>query len=293
MHIVGHAKNRVALHSFLEKKDLPQSYLFSGPRSIGKKLVALEFALGLVGKNEGTEISHPDILVIGAEKEEGEKGKMKQKKISVEQIRDGMLFLSRFPTIGERRVLIVDEAEELSLGASNALLKGLEEPNTTSILILVTHRPGALLPTLLSRMVPFTFHTVEKRELEDFFSHSKEKLPQFFFSLGLPGLIFRALDLPESFRQHQDLLGKLFRISTLPLRERIQLAEDLSRDEEALPLILEEWLTGMHFRVRETGDARSLQKLLLLFDRIQVDTRHIFERQGSARLFLEKILLAL
>jgi DNA polymerase-3 subunit delta' len=55
------------------------------------------------------------------------------------------------PTLGERRAVIIDPADDLEKNAVNALLKSLEEPPAGTFFLLVTHRPGRLLPTVRSR----------------------------------------------------------------------------------------------------------------------------------------------
>lgn len=292
MLLIGHKKNRSFLDSLAKKQFLPQSYLFTGPRELGKKLVACEFARKLMGEENFEQTSHPDLLILEPLHEK-EKGKVKRKRISVEAIREARLFLSRYPAQGKRRVLLIDEAEELSIGASNALLKILEEPNETSVIILITHRPGALPSTILSRVVNLSFDLVPEKELRDSFGKEGETVPDFFFSFGLPGLIVKALTEKETFTLHKEFLGKLFQISKLSLRERLVLAEHLAEDEETLIPLLEEWLTGLHFRLKERKNGTVTREFLLLLNRLQESISTLTRREGNPRLVLEKMLLSL
>lgn len=66
-------------------------------------------------------------------------------------VRDAINFLHLMPAESDWRVLIVDAADDLNRSAANALLKILEEPRPRSVLILVSHAPGRLLPTIRSR----------------------------------------------------------------------------------------------------------------------------------------------
>lgn len=291
MQIVGHQIQRKILESISVKETIPQSYLFVGPNEIGKKQVAIEFAFRLIGQEIVLGKQHPDICVVESKSEE-RGGQLKKKQIAVADVRKALFFLSRFPTLGKRRVVIIDNAEDLSLGGQNALLKVLEEPNTTSILILVTAQPGRLLPTLLSRLVPFSFDPVPSSELEVFFRERTSLPPQFFFLLGLPGLISKAICMPENFQLHQKRLSQLFRISTLSLRDRLKLAEELSNDQDTLPVLLGEWLTGLHIQFLQ-GDSARFQKKILLLERILKGNREIILRRGNARLVLENLFLAL
>ena len=77
-------------------------------------------------------------------------GKLKAQ-ITVDEARRLKGFFSLSAADGGRRVVIVDAADELNTSAANALLKLLEEPPARTTLLLVTHQPSALLPTIRSR----------------------------------------------------------------------------------------------------------------------------------------------
>lgn len=71
--------------------------------------------------------------------------------IRVDDIRSVGGFLRMTPAEGGWRVVIVDAADDMNLNAQNALLKVLEEPPANSLILLVSHAPGRLLPTIRSR----------------------------------------------------------------------------------------------------------------------------------------------
>ncbi|WP_417259114.1 DNA polymerase III subunit delta' [Celeribacter sp.] len=71
--------------------------------------------------------------------------------ISVEDVRKLNAFFHMSATDGGRRVVIVDAADEMNVSAANALLKTLEEPPKNAFLLLVSHQPSRLLPTIRSR----------------------------------------------------------------------------------------------------------------------------------------------
>jgi len=102
---------------------------------------------------------HPDVIVLeplpatADDEKNREAGKPYQRKrnISVEQVRAMQQRLTTRPTLGSRRVIVIDPADFLEKSAANALLKSLEEPPVGSFFLLVAHRPGRLLPTIRSR----------------------------------------------------------------------------------------------------------------------------------------------
>ncbi len=86
---------------------------------------------------------HPDVhhVEVGGDK----------KMIAVEQIREVVLAATFRPYEGRNKVFIIDPADALSAGGSNALLKTLEEPARDTHFILITRSPDLLLPTIRSR----------------------------------------------------------------------------------------------------------------------------------------------
>ena len=157
--VIGHERTRSLLAGAVASGRLPPSLLFSGPRGVGKRTLALAVGRALVcSRSDGPCGScgpchraatggHPDLMVLEAE----------TKVIKIDQVR-GMVreILSR-PFEARARAFIVDEAERLTDQAANALLKSLEEPPPTSHVFLITAAPQALLPTIRSRCQVFRF----------------------------------------------------------------------------------------------------------------------------------------
>lgn len=265
---------------------MPQSFLFSGPRRLGKFSVALEFAKTLTNiPVDEAYAEGGDILVIGRSEQSPADEPKASPGLSVEDIREAGEFLSRFPSTGRYRVVIIDAAERLTVSAENALLKMLEEPNSTSVIILVTHLPGKLLPTVRSRLFGVVFSPLSADEVRAFFADSDA--PDFFFSLGLPGLIAAATESPADFEKQKDLLRGLFRLSRLTWKERISLAERIAEDPDRISDLLEIWLAGLRRQqneetLRSLAFAEFLEHLLEALDRVS-------SREGNPRLLLEKL----
>ena len=99
----------------------------------------------------------PDIIVLShlpANDDEEKKctdGKPFQlrRNITIDQIRRMQRRLTTRPTLGRRRAIIIDPADDMEKGAVNALLKSLEEPPSGTFFLLVAHRPGRLLATVV------------------------------------------------------------------------------------------------------------------------------------------------
>lgn len=80
-----------------------------------------------------------------------DKGDRLSADIRVDEVRRLKSFLHLTAADGGRRVVIVDAADELNISAANALLKLLEEPPAGATLLLISHQPSGLLPTIRSR----------------------------------------------------------------------------------------------------------------------------------------------
>lgn len=149
----------------VERGRLHHAWLLAGPEGVGKATFAYraarrllgaraEASLGLLGAGPDDPVSrlvaaraHPDLLVL----ERGAEEARSKRVIAVDEARRLPEFFAKSPSIAPWRVAIIDAADDLNDAAANAVLKTLEEPPRRGVLLLVSHRPGALLPTLRSR----------------------------------------------------------------------------------------------------------------------------------------------
>jgi DNA polymerase III subunit delta' len=137
------------------------AWILAGRRGLGKHEFALAAARELVATGRDTPVSEndPDVQVLShlpkddKEAKKAEKGEAFETKrnIAIDQVRAMQSRLTTRPTLGEYRAIIINPADDLERNAANALLKSLEEPPAGTFFLLVTHRPGMLLPTIRSR----------------------------------------------------------------------------------------------------------------------------------------------
>ncbi len=148
------------------------SYLFTGPKGVGKTMTARFFAMAVnclstasrpCGRCEACvkilKNIHPDFLTLSPEP--------KKQTISIEQIRLIQETLVFAPYEGKRRVVIIEPADRLGPEAANALLLTLEAPPAHTIFILVTATPYALLNTIRSRCQVIRFAPLSQKALLD------------------------------------------------------------------------------------------------------------------------------
>jgi DNA polymerase-3 subunit delta' len=168
----GHDEPWRQWRAALAGQRMHHAWILSGRRGVGKAAFALAAARELVGG--AVTGDHPDILVLthppkdDKEAEKRDEGKPYEKKrnIPIDDVRAMQRRLTTRPTLGERRAVIIDPADDLEGNASNALLKSLEEPPRGTFFLLVAHRIGRLLPTIRSRCRVLRFPAVPDAEID-------------------------------------------------------------------------------------------------------------------------------
>jgi DNA polymerase-3 subunit delta' len=176
MTLAGHEEPWREWHAALAGPRLHHGWILSGRRGVGKASFALQAARELVAEAGEAQPkgNHADIILLqplpatAEDEKKREEGKPYQLKrnITVDQVRAMQQRLTTRPTLGSRRAIVIDPADDLEKGAANALLKSLEEPPAGTFFFLVAHRLGRLLPTLRSRCRVLPFPRVEAAEID-------------------------------------------------------------------------------------------------------------------------------
>lgn len=174
--LIGQEKAEAAFLEAFTAERLHHGWLLSGPRGIGKATLAWRIARFLLSQplDDGDSLfgapqgpttldTAPDLPIcrrIAALSEPGlfllrhgwdEKKKRLRTEITVNEVRKLHGFFALSAAEGGRRVVIVDSADAMNTSAANALLKLLEEPPARATLLLISHQPARLLPTIRSR----------------------------------------------------------------------------------------------------------------------------------------------
>ena len=157
--IIGNKKIIDMLQKSYDMGKLSHAYLFEGSDHIGKKTVALEFCKLVLDDATGDVEKNPDLIILDSDED--------RKQIIIEQIRELEKKISLYPYASKYKVAIIEKADTMTKAAANAILKTLEEPSKTTILILLTSNSGNLLDTIKSRCQIVKFLPVEKKILEN------------------------------------------------------------------------------------------------------------------------------
>ncbi len=168
--IVGQEHVTRTLANAIKSNRVAHAYIFSGVRGVGKTTTARILAKALNCANgptptpdnscdsckaiaEGTSL---DVLEIDAASNRG-----------IDQIRELREMVRYAPAASRYKVVILDEAHQLTDEASNALLKTLEEPPERVVFILATTQPEDLGDTIKSRAQLFQFRLLSFQEISD------------------------------------------------------------------------------------------------------------------------------
>lgn len=275
--LIGHRDLEQLCLQKWQKNIMPHSLLLCGPQGIGKATFAFRLARFILNGGQGAGAlfgpedlssdaesaaskriaanAHGDLLVVEAED---------KKIIKIESVRKVSDFLSLTSAESGWQVVIIDSADDLNHNAANALLKTLEEPPAQSLILLISHNPGKLLPTIRSRCRKLAFQplgesdfaktlqlvepTIEPHEIKGLFE----------LSFGSPGL---ALTLRHAKGEalYQQLLQTLASAPQLDMKaatSMIQSAADAKKPDI--------WFSWKH------GWEKMLQQIILLQSQIAI-----------------------
>lgn len=281
------------------KGSVNHAYIFSGPEHVGKFALAKIFALGAIA---GLELSRDvdvfnkdallDLIIVKPEIVE-KNNVSKQRDISIESIRDAKNGLSLFPYHGKYKVLIIDDAHKMNGSAQNGLLKVLEEPNQTTIIILVTHEIDRILPTILSRSQVINFALVEDQDMREVFAGDREFSHECIeLSIGRPGLARFLNENDEEKIFRSQAIKEFTRIKKGSLNDKFKLADEFSKDVIRTLDRLNMWMWEMR-KIANNSDAQERSSAYANIEKIQKSIATLKRTNANTKLVLETLFMDL
>ncbi len=197
--LIGQQSAEAAFLDAFNTGKLHHGWLLSGPRGVGKATLAWRIARFLLATPDSDggmfdlpppttldiDPEHPVARRIASGAESGLKSvtrslnpdtKRMRKQIVVDDIRSLNGFFQMSAADGGRRVVIIDDADEMNPNAANALLKMLEEPPARATLLLISHQPSALLPTIRSRCRTLRLGTLNADQMAKALAQSEAEI---------------------------------------------------------------------------------------------------------------------
>ena len=223
------------LQSAMKRDRVPHAYLFHGIQGVGKKTTAQALAQALNCRENNADFcgrcpsclkigrgSHPDVVVIEPE------GIF----IKLNKIREIQHQIQFRPFEGKKRVFIITDADRMNDESANALLKTLEEPRPSNILILTTCRVHKLPQTIVSRCQKIRFNPIRPEIITSFLRDrvSMDAQPARTIASSAGGSIGKALQMgKESFL---DFKNDMIEMLSTPL-SLLSLADSFGKDRES------------------------------------------------------------
>ncbi|MEI7639931.1 MAG: hypothetical protein WCJ46_00265 [bacterium] len=182
--ITGNSKVKDILLKIIKEEKHGKPYIFYGDENLGKTFAAVQFGKALncltpksdadacdtcancklidkiffdLDEDGFQKNPHPDTLYINTLRAE----------IRIDTIKDKLIEINTYRAIKlKKKILIVQDAEKMNVGASNSILKELEEPGEKVVIILVVNDIGKILPTIISRCTKIDFIKASEAEIE-------------------------------------------------------------------------------------------------------------------------------
>lgn len=302
--IVGHRKQLEMLSDDLRRNQLAHAYLLAGPADLGKLAIAKAFALAIqtegLNEEEAYQLRalidkgvHADTLLLQAGPE--------AESIKIVDIRNVMMNL-QMTGDSRRRILVVEDIDRMTIEASNAMLKILEEPPSKVMFIFTSSNPKALLETILSRVRRLDFQLMSNQDmfsaLKNRYRLAEEKKIYRVLELA-QGRIAKAIKLMETsehFQAYEDIYQQIKNfLANHDVAAAFSLIAQIHPDPLLVQIFLE--IAFMVFRedlkVATANADREAQRIVTVkLDKL-MEVKKLSETNVNSRLLLENFILNL
>lgn len=324
---IGNERAVAAIDRAVASGSPQHAYLFAGPERVGKATLALRLAQALNCTEKGERPcgecsscrriasgAHADVFTVTVEPtSEGSQ----HTAIGVDQMREVERTVALAPYEGQSRVVIIDPADGMSVGAQNAFLKTLEEPPPHVVFVMISAQPEKLLPTVLSRCQRIDLQLVPAEAIESALrergTNADEARTLARLAAGRPGWAFAMAAEPALLEKRREAIEQARSFATLSMAERMGLAEKLAerfreKREDVFGRI-DEWeswwrdvllaqsgaaesAANVDMRAELEADARACPNPAVLgFVKALGEAREHLRTNVSARLVLENLML--
>lgn len=337
--IVGHERAVDLLGRAVARGRIGHAYLLSGPLGVGKRALAVAFARALNCERAGlgapggpcgqcrrchviAASTHPEVRIVGVQ--------LPHRVIRVADVESIQADAALRPADVVRKVYILEQAELLHPDAANRLLKTIEEPPPSVVMVLTTVDPDATLETIVSRCQHVRLRPLQRDRLARYLAGDRAAAPAL---PGLPilpldravlvaalaeGCVGRALALvgdERAFERRTQVLDDLPGLLAGDRLARLQYARTLgdrwSRDQDAVREVLALWLRwwrdvllvqgGAGERIVNLDRRAELERLAAQLSRAEAgravsgvrDTLQMLDQNVNARLALDVVALDL
>jgi len=243
--MLGHQKVLTTLQAQIKNDNISHAYIFEGPDGVGRRETALSVSAMLMcmaedapcGKCKSCQLfeqdSHPDFQEIYLE----------DKSISVEDIRNILRGLVIKPLYSKYKVIIINDADNMTVQAQNALLKSLEEPPRYVIFILTVQSGAAMTQTIRSRCQRILFNKISYEDvmgiLETKYGNRK---PEWDFIVsyadGVIGTAINLVDSPQYLEIRDEVLEAVTQLISSQDSDLFKFYETFEKNNDKIDYLL-------------------------------------------------------
>lgn len=254
---------------------LPQSLLITGERGVGLLTTARHIA-----DKQLAAITRPQ----DAKEHDDSNGT-----ITVQMIR--RLYDQTRSKHTTRTILIIDDADRMSLSAQAAFLKLLEEPNANTYFILTSHTPGQLLPTIRSRVQQITLQPATDEQTTAFInslgvSDTTKQAQLRFIAAGLPAEIMRLVGDDAYFGQRAKIMTDAHKFLQSKPYDQLLITQRYHADRSAALSLVD----SMILVARRSLSAKPQSALITQLDKL-LSIRSNLQANHSVRLQLIRFMV--
>ena len=319
--LCGHNKTKNFFESVIETNSLTHAYLLYGSSGIGKFMFVKQLATYFYCQNEIKpcfECSYckqiknnifPDFVIIDLLED--------KKNITIEQIREFQVRFSKKSFLGIKKIAIINNADKLSLGATNSLLKTLEEPSSDTIIFLIATSLENILDTIKSRCQLVKFQKVNKNDIKNhIISLGADENLAVLISSAVNGQIGNAITFfnnPELWTEYLEKVESLKSLFGMTIIERFKVVEKMAKEKninnivDDLEILANLTRDILYLKIKENNkivnvihvdtlskisENYSLEKLKIIL--LEINKTIIYLKQNSnSKLSLENLMLKL
>lgn len=288
--LIGNERIKQLLQRAVAEGRIGQSLLMSGPRGVGKYQFAIALAQALnceqVKQGDACGLCVPCKRIALGEHADVQTITNDGQFIKVEPMREMSRDAQFKPYEGRHRVYIVDEADRMNASSANSILKTLEEPPESTLIVLVTSKPYQLPETIRSRCLMLSFAPLTAAEIEEHLRKKGTKKTEDSRLLArlARGSIGHALEIDLD--EYRGMRNKMFEVvetlaSTREISKLLGISEYLGRrlEREEFESYLDALMTLLEdlFHLKLSGSKESLtnadvrERIEQIADRITLD----------------------
>ncbi|MEE1390138.1 MAG: DNA polymerase III subunit delta' [Clostridia bacterium] len=252
--IIGNQKNKKILEDIIIKNKIANAYMFIGQESIGKFLFAKEFAKAILCLNENKPCNkcksclefdnsnNPDLTIIEPD----------GNNVKIEQIRELNRKVVEKPIVSTKKVYIINDGQNITKEAQNALLKTLEEPPEYVTIILITTSESAFLPTIKSRCTKINFNKLTEEEMLKILKekYNYQNVGNIVYKTS-NGSISKSIQIIEKQSEFEDINKMFSNLEHANVIDLINSKEVVFKDKEDINSILDYIITIFFEKIKD------------------------------------------